>query len=131
MLADVGKSRRRTHDVVREMKNRTVCGIRDPGIFNRCRDERDVFPSVLGRARASEIDHLRTLFNSYDRASRSDRSLYRGKAEPGAAADIQNRIAAADTQQLDRARSHRLEQGQLEIIDPRSRAILKERASPI
>src|SRR6267378_5378364 len=116
MLAYIGKSWRRAHDVVREMKNRTVCGMRDPGIFNRCRDERDVFPSVLGRACASEIDHLRALFNSDDRASRPDRSLYRGKAEPGAAADIQNRVAAADTQELDRARPHRLEQGQLEII---------------
>src|ERR1700681_4888578 len=104
--------------------------MRNPRIFNRRRDERDVFPPVLEGARASELDHLRTLFNSDDLSSRSNRFLDRREAEPGAAADIQNRVAAVDAQQLDRARPHRLEQGEFEVVDPGTRAILEERAGP-
>src|SRR5580698_3880730 len=131
MTDDVGNRVARAHDVVREMKERRVGCNRYRSFLDRRRNEHNVAPVVLGRPRTRPLEHLGALLNSDDRAASADQTLQRGKTQSGAAADIENLVAALQAQQIYRALSHGFEQRQLEVVDPRARAILSQRGGAI
>jgi len=117
--------------VVREVEQRRIRPHGNPGRLDRRADQRHVAPAGGLHPRTRLRDHLGALLHPDHTTALAHCSAQPRQAQAGAASEIEHHVARTQTEQADRDPPDRLEHHQLEVVEARAPAVLRQRGRAV